>query len=260
MLMLTSDILPSPQRKLPSRRRAPSQAIGYVRVSTRRQGDKGIGLEAQQAQISAFARRANIVIVEWFGEAHSAMGPAAGRSRPVWDSACRRARELGVPIVVASLDRVSRHTRSLEALVRQNELKIISAEDGGRAVSAVLEAKAARAQYEGEKIAELTRAALQAKKQEGMLLGNRTNLPEAQQRGAAANRRAAERRAADLLESVREIRAAGASTAADIARALNDRGIRTARGEQWNSGNIRRLLRRIKTTEEVPNNPDWGMF
>jgi DNA invertase Pin-like site-specific DNA recombinase len=82
--------------------------------------------------------------------------------------------------------------------------------------------------------ADRTRAALAQKKAHGAVLGNRTNLPDAQAKGVAANREAADPFAANvLLPIVRQIQAAGATTFRAIAAALNDRGVRTARGGDW---------------------------
>jgi Recombinase len=76
------------------------------------------------------------------------------------------------------------------------------------------------------------------------VLGNRTNLPEAQARGVAANREAADAFAANVLPIVREIQATGATTFRAIASALNDRGVRTARGGAWHDSTVRNLLAR----------------
>jgi hypothetical protein len=61
-------------------------------------------------------------------------------------------------------------------------------------------------------------------------LGKGTNLPEAQAKGIAANRKTADAFAANGLPIVRQIQAAVATTFRAIAAALNDRGVRTARG------------------------------
>ena len=87
-------------------------------------------------------------------------------------------------------------------------------------------------------------AALAQKKAQGAELGNRTNLPEAQAMGAAANREAAHAFAANVLPVVRELQAAGVTTVRAIAEALNARGIRTARGGEWHHSTVRNLLAR----------------
>ncbi len=75
-----------------------------------------------------------------------------------------------------------------------------------------------------------TKAALAAKKAQGALLGNRTNLAEARALSNASNRAAADTFAANVLPIIRQIQATGATTTRAIAEALNARGIRTARG------------------------------
>jgi len=75
-----------------------------------------------------------------------------------------------------------------------------------------------------------TKAALAAKKAQGALLGNRTNLAEARALSIASNRAAADNFAANILPLIRQIQASGATTTRAIAGALNARGVRTARG------------------------------
>ncbi len=93
-------------------------------------------------------------------------------------------------------------------------------------------------------IADRTRLALAQRKAQGVTLGNRTNLGEAQVKGAAANRAAADAFAANVLPIVRQIEASGATTPRAIAAALNARGIRTARGGAWHDSTVRNLLDR----------------
>jgi hypothetical protein len=52
--------------------------------------------------------------------------------------------------------------------------------------------------------------------------------------------------AANVLPIVREIQAAGALTSRAIATALNDRGVRTARGGDWHDSTVRNLLARAE--------------
>jgi hypothetical protein len=74
------------------------------------------------------------------------------------------------------------------------------------------------------------------------LLGNRTNLADAQAMGQAGNRQAADAFAANVLPVVRQMQASGAGSLHAIAAALNDRGIRTARGGAWYASTVRNLL------------------
>jgi hypothetical protein len=91
-------------------------------------------------------------------------------------------------------------------------------------------------------IGQRTRVALTTKRAHGAVLGNRTNLAEAQTMGAAANRQAADAFAANVLPVVRELQASGTTATRAIAEALNARGIRTARGGEWHHSTVRNLL------------------
>jgi hypothetical protein len=76
------------------------------------------------------------------------------------------------------------------------------------------------------------------------MLGNRTNLAEAQAKGVAVNRAATDAFAANVLPVVCQIQAAGATAHRAIAAALNTRGIRTARGGDWHVSTVQNLLAR----------------
>ena len=66
-----------------------------------------------------------------------------------------------------------------------------------------------------------------------MKLGNPVNLAAAGVKGAETQRAGADAFAANVLPNVRQIQATGARTARAVATALNDRGVRTARGGDW---------------------------
>jgi hypothetical protein len=70
------------------------------------------------------------------------------------------------------------------------------------------------------------------------LLGNRTDLAEAQAKAHEVNRATAEAFTANVLPGRRRQRLK------HIANALNDRGVRTARGGAWHNSTARNLLAR----------------
>jgi adenine/guanine phosphoribosyltransferase-like PRPP-binding protein len=55
----------------------------------------------------------------------------------------------------------------------------------------------------------------------------------------------AAQRAADLAPIIRTIQASGITSAAGIAKALNDKGIPTVRGGSWQAVQVRRVLSRV---------------
>lgn len=59
-----------------------------------------------------------------------------------------------------------------------------------------------------------------------------------------ANQAAADQHAAAELPIIRQIKRAGARTLREIADALNERGVRTARGGQWYATTVTNVLAR----------------
>jgi DNA invertase Pin-like site-specific DNA recombinase len=103
---------------------------------------------------------------------------------------------------------------------------------------------AALAEKERNLIAGRTKAALAVRKAQGVRLGNPVNLAAAGAKGAETQRAGADAFAANVLPIVRQIQATGAATPRAIAAALNDRGVRTARGGDWHGSTVRNLLSR----------------
>jgi len=152
-------------------------------------------------------------------------------------------RKAKAPVGVAKLCRLSRDVVFISSLMA-SRVPFIVAELGADADPFMLHLYAALAQKERALIAERTKAALARKKAHGAILGNRTNLPDAQAKGVAANREAADAFAANVLPIVRQIQASGATTFRAIAEALNNRGVRTARGGAWHDSTVRNQLAR----------------
>jgi hypothetical protein len=90
------------------------------------------------------------------------------------------------------------------------------------------------------------RAALAAKKAQGARLGNRRNIAAAGSLGREALISGADQFAANLLPLVRAIQTTGAVTLEAISCALNERGVRPARGTQWYASSVANLLSRAQ--------------
>lgn len=103
---------------------------------------------------------------------------------------------------------------------------------------------AALAEKERHLISERTRAALAGRKVKGARLGNRTNPAEAASLGRQVTQSQADRFAATVLPIIATVQRTGITSYRGIAQALNDRGVRTARGGTWQVSNVRNLLAR----------------
>jgi DNA invertase Pin-like site-specific DNA recombinase len=222
------------------------QLIGYVRVSTSKQGKSGLGIEAQQEALNRFAAAEGFEIVRVFVEVETGKGSDALERRPQLAAALAEARRKRCSIGVAKLDRLSRDVHFISGLMA-HRVPFVVAELGADVDPFILHLFAALAEKERSLISTRTKAALEAAKARGVKLGN-PQLDKA--RGAAhaaaavANGAAAERHASSVLPMIREVRKAGAQTLREIAEALNARGIQTARGGQWYATTVRNVLAR----------------
>lgn len=221
--------------------------IAYERVSTARQGQSGLGLEAQRNTIDAFAASRGAEVLARFTEVESGRNP----DRPELAKAIQLARLTGATLVIAKLDRLSRNAAFLLTL-RDSGVKFIAC-DMPEANDLTVGIMALVAQQEREAISRRTKEALAVAKARGVKLGNPN--------GAAALRRAgkggaalratvsanADRHAQDLAGVVASIRAEGHTGLRGVAAELNARGMRTRRGGRWHVSNVRNLLRRINS-------------
>src|SRR6266481_4955102 len=101
------------------------------------------------------------------------------------------------------------------------------------------------AEEERRAISDRTKAALAAAKARGVKLGGRPeslkNTELGRQRGAEARRVRAAARATDLAPVIEAIRAEGVTSATGVAKALNERGIPTARRRKWHGDQVLRV-------------------
>jgi DNA invertase Pin-like site-specific DNA recombinase len=105
---------------------------------------------------------------------------------------------------------------------------------------------AALAEKERRMISERTRAALAARKRQGAMLGNRTNLTEAQALGAAQTAEGARRFAENVAPLIHQVQASGVTSLRGVAAALNARGVRSARGGRWAATQVGAVLARFR--------------
>ena len=214
----------------------PAAFIAYLWVSTVRQGESGLGLEAQGATVEAFARQHGGVIVASFVEVET----GKRSDRPELAKALEVARKAKATLLIAKLDRLARNVAFIANLMDAG-VDFLAC-DQPFASRLTLHILAAVAEDEARRISERTKAALQAAKARGRKLGS----PIAAK--TVANARAARstyavKANATTLAVVREVQGSGIGTLAGIARALQARGVKTPAGRsQWQSVQVSRLL------------------
>jgi DNA invertase Pin-like site-specific DNA recombinase len=218
--------------------------IGYLRVSTKEQGESGLGIEAQRTSIESYARQTGCPVTAFYTEVES--GKLA--DRPELAKALAHGKRSKAKLVVAKLDRLSRNVAFLSALL-ESKVDFVAC-DNPHANKLTIHLLAAVAEHEAEMISQRTKAALTAYKARGGLLGAslpqcRNLTPDATARGRErsieARAHAASEAYADLAPTMAEWRAAGMTLAA-IADRLNSEGHTTRRGRPWNPVQVARVL------------------
>jgi DNA invertase Pin-like site-specific DNA recombinase len=220
-------------------------AVAYYRVSTKQQQRSGLGIEAQRATVTRFAEAERLTIVAEFVEIETGKGADALDRRPQLAAALAAARTAKCSVLVSKLDRLSRDVAFVSGLMAQR-VPFIVAELGRDADPFMLHLYAALAEKERSLIAERTKAALASKRASGARLGNPSNLPHAGALGRATQIAAADEFVAGLLPVVLAIRQTGANTLEAMSQALNQRGIRTARGGAWHASSVANLYVRAR--------------
>ncbi len=215
--------------------KAMGKIVGYVRVSTQKQGASGLGLEAQLAAIRAHAERTGAEVVAVYEEVES------GRvsDRPELAKALAHARKAKAAFVVAKLDRLARNV-AFVSQVMDSGVDFIAV-DNPFATRLTLHILAAVAEHEAAMIAQRTKAALAAAKARGVKLGS----PVAADTVAAARTAKsakARSKAQNLVAIVRDIERSGVATLSGIARALEARGVTTPSGNiNWQAAQVARI-------------------
>jgi len=221
-------------------------AVAYYRVSTARQGRSGLGIEAQRAAVARFAEAEGYTLIAEFTEVETGKGADALDRRPQLAAALAAGKTGKCPVIVAKLDRLSRDVAFIAGLMAQRGVPFIVAELGADADPFMLHLYAALAEKERRLISERTRSALAQRKAQGATLGNRSNAAEAAARGREVQRVEAEAFAANVLPVIETLRASGILDLRGLASALNNRGVRTARGGRWHVSNVKNLVDRLR--------------
>jgi DNA invertase Pin-like site-specific DNA recombinase len=216
--------------------------ITYVRVSTATQGMLGLGLEAQKAALATFAKTEKMEIAAEYVEVETGKSSDALVRRPQLSAALAKARKLKCAVLVAKLDRLSHDVHFISGLMA-HKVSFVVAELGADAEPFTLHLYAARAEKERKAIAARTKAALQAAKARGVLLGN-PRLAEATFLASEARKAEADRFAKNIAPMIREIKKSGIKSLRGIAHALTERRVPTARGGEWAASQVRNILRR----------------
>ena len=206
------------------------QFVSYLRVSTQRQGESGLGLEAQRAAVEAWLNGGRWRLVEEHVEVES--GKRAD-NRPALAKAFAACRLYNAKLVISKLDRLSRDAHFLLGLERAGvEFVAVDMPHANRLTVGIM---ALVAEEERRAISSRTKAALAAAKARGVRLGNPKGTPvQGAEVGRVRGAAATAAKATAFAERMRPIFAELSDLSASAAtRELDSRGYATARGGKW---------------------------
>jgi DNA invertase Pin-like site-specific DNA recombinase len=219
----------------------PSVFVAYLRVSTAKQGAKGLGIEAQRAAVETFAAQEGAPIAAEYVEVETGKGHDALERRPQLAAALAHARRLKAPVLVAKLCRLGRDVHFISGLMA-NRVPFVVTDLGADADPFLLHLYASLAEKERSLISQRTTAALAAAKRAGRKLGTAGSAETAARARAARLEQVTKANATTRLV-IAEIQRAGHSTLAAIAQELEARGVRTPAGRStWAPAQVSRLL------------------
>jgi DNA invertase Pin-like site-specific DNA recombinase len=208
--------------------------VGYVRVSTKRQGKDGLGADSQKNIINQYVSTRDGQLLQTFAEEES----GKKINRPELEKAIALAKKENATLVIAKLDRLARNVYFTAKLMKSNVEFVCCDMPGANKMTIYI--LAAVAEQERETISARTKAALEQKRRRGESLGSKNIL----QIGNEVKKKNADERAKNILPIIEELKSVGLTSLAQIADGLNKRGVPTARGRKWYPSSVNNVIGR----------------
>lgn len=214
------------------------KVVVYHRVSTKRQGESQLGLQAQQRDTDLFLSHyaGDHQVLETFVDVRSGKGSL--NDRPTLKAAVELCKQTGATLLVAKVDRLSRDVECVAHIIKLVDVRIACLPFADKFQ---IHLYAALAEQEREFISQRTKAALQQAKARGVVLGGYKGDRETR---TLIAKEAADERAENLRAEFAEMRRNG-YTLKRMAESLNTRGIKTARGSEFSITTCQRVVQRL---------------
>jgi DNA invertase Pin-like site-specific DNA recombinase len=219
--------------------------IGYLRVSTEKQGLSGLGIEAQRKAIDDYLNGGKWELLAEYVEIES----GKRSDRPELAKALAQSKATGATLVIAKLDRLSRSVAFISNLMESGVEFVAADMPMANRLTVHVHVLAAVAEHERVMISQRTTAALAAAKVRGVKLGNpngaRALRGLGNGRAIVGAKAKADAHMVRVVPVIETIRREGATGLRGIAEQLNRQGILTARGGRWYATTVKNLLDRV---------------
>lgn len=227
------------------------EVVAYYRVSTKRQGESGLGLEAQREYIQKAAQANGWEVVAEYTDIN-----VSGSVHPLERPEASKAFSHGLPVVVAKLDRLSRDVEDIAGLMKRADFKVATMP---AAKTLELHLYAMLAQQEREFISQRTKEALNSlsrraeagdKEAQGKIANRSESLAKGrtkanQAKGGDVTKAKAEAFAESIRDTVELCVLRGTKTLQGVADCLNQKGINTVRGGEWSAMQVSRVMQKL---------------
>ena len=216
-----------------------TKAIGYIRVSTDKQADQGVSLEAQKAKIEAYAMLYDLDMVDYVIETGSAKNT---RREGLQEALAALTSGRAEALIVVKLDRLTRSVadlgRMVERYFQRHALLSVGEQIDTRSAGGllVLNVLASVSQWERQVIGERTSAAMQHMKAQGLYTGGKPPYGFTLINGELIEHAGEQA----VLVLVRKYKAKGLSLR-KIAAVLSEAGLKSRANKAFNSGSISRM-------------------
>lgn len=243
-------------------------AVGYTRVSTPRQGDKGTSLETQRIAIEAFAQAMDFTLIETFDDVASGYGAKSLYNRKKLQAALDLVARNDAVLIVWDWDRLSRHA-SFDMQVKEilpDASRVICAKDGMNMLEASRAAQLAHGEKAREIISHNTKQGMARMSAQGMKFGNPAIATDVQPLGTLAWSNTREDQDHALADVLRRLPNQLELTRTQAAEIFNQNGLRTLHKKEWTRNRVTEPLRRARVilreeeAAQMSSNPNFGLF
>jgi len=215
--------------------------IAYYRVSTSKQGDSGLGLEAQKEAVKRYLNGGTWKLLEEFTEIETGKGSNALSKRPYLREAMALCQKKGATLIIAKLDRLARNVHFVSGLI-ESKVNFVAA-DMPHANKVMLQMHSVMSEWERDQISIRTKAALQVKKEELAKVGKKLGNPNLKADNSKRHSEAVAF-AQNLRPTLESFRASG-MTQRVMVEELNKLGVKTSRGGEWSLIQLQRVISKL---------------
>lgn len=212
--------------------------VAYYRVSTKKQGASGLGLEAQKETVKQYIEQTKGILIAEYTEIES----GKNNERIELKKAINNSKEQSATLIIAKLDRLSRNA-SFTMNLRDAGVDFVAC-DLPDANTLTIGIFASLAQWERERISTRVKEALEAKKRQGYKLGKPENMTlDHRKKGAKSNlinsrNSKTNQRAFSLINIMRT----QGKSYQDIANFLNSNEFNTVKNKEFFPATVRRIF------------------